>query len=434
MTDALFTETRTVPLEELQPYDKNPRKGDVQAIAESLKANGQFKPIVVQKSTSKILAGNHTYQAAQLLGWDTIAVVMVDVADDEAARIVLADNRTSDFAEYDNTVLAELLSGLDDVVGTGYNASDVDALMATMDDTLGDIAATSHVVREGALLGGDSLAELPNANHGDNGTDESDGEVDLEGILTLKEDMVWPGYGEWDIPLLRTDMMIEELPQPLTTWAGSATRDMEWDGYWLYNWGIDSTSGMDDLSKIMLSFYTWDEYFECWWNNPKKYLTKTINSQIEYAITPNYSQDAMPRALSLHALFRSRWIGRYLQEAGVRVMPDLEMRAEDDFMDIALGSLPTPLTWASIQVQNIVSRTRTNAHDEDEARKSWVEMLRKQVARAEIQNLLVYCRTSRWDEVRQWLHGVDVHLEFLPTRMELLGASWEASRRNPNLL
>ena len=289
MTDALFTETRTVPLEELQPYDKNPRKGDVQAIAESLKANGQFKPIVVQKSTSKILAGNHTYQAAQLLGWDTIAVVMVDVADDEAARIVLADNRTSDFAEYDNTVLAELLSGLDDVVGTGYNASDVDALMATMDDTLGDIAATSHVVREGALLGGDSLAELPNANHGDNGTDESDGEVDLEGILTLKEDMVWPGYGQWDIPLLRTDMMIEELPQPLTTWAGSATRDMEWDGYWLYNWGIDSTSGMDDLSKIMLSFYTWDEYFECWWNNPKKYLTKTINSQNQlclFAILP----------------------------------------------------------------------------------------------------------------------------------------------------
>ena len=44
----------TVPMDSLVPYPKNPRSGDVAAIAESLVENGQFHPIVVQKSTNQV--------------------------------------------------------------------------------------------------------------------------------------------------------------------------------------------------------------------------------------------------------------------------------------------------------------------------------------------------------------------------------------------
>jgi ParB-like chromosome segregation protein Spo0J len=73
-----------------------------------LEINKQYRPIVVQKSTNKILAGNHTWLAAQSLGWEEIAVVYVDVDDVAAKRIVLADNRTNDLADYDGQILAEL--------------------------------------------------------------------------------------------------------------------------------------------------------------------------------------------------------------------------------------------------------------------------------------------------------------------------------------
>ena len=39
--------TTLVPVTELKGYDKNPRKGNVKAIAESLEINKQYRPIVV---------------------------------------------------------------------------------------------------------------------------------------------------------------------------------------------------------------------------------------------------------------------------------------------------------------------------------------------------------------------------------------------------
>ena len=54
-----------VPLDTLRPYARNPRRGDVATIVESLRANGQYRPIVVRSSTREVLAGNHTLAAAR---------------------------------------------------------------------------------------------------------------------------------------------------------------------------------------------------------------------------------------------------------------------------------------------------------------------------------------------------------------------------------
>lgn len=53
---------------------------------------------------------------------------MVDVDEDTARSIVLADNRLADLGEYDSTDLHALLSSLDSLSGTGYLQSDLDAL------------------------------------------------------------------------------------------------------------------------------------------------------------------------------------------------------------------------------------------------------------------------------------------------------------------
>ena len=68
-----------VPVAGLTPYPRNPRNGDTDAIRESLLAHGQYRPIVVRKSTGEVLAGNHTYAAALELGWDHVAATYVDV-------------------------------------------------------------------------------------------------------------------------------------------------------------------------------------------------------------------------------------------------------------------------------------------------------------------------------------------------------------------
>lgn len=127
--------TRRIRLDRLQPYYRNPRRGNVAAIAESLAAVGQYKPIVVNAGTQtgrelEVLAGNHTLQAAAELGWPSLLCVTVDVGEEQAARIVAADNRTSDLGTYDEADLLALLESLPDLVGTGYEDDDVAALVA----------------------------------------------------------------------------------------------------------------------------------------------------------------------------------------------------------------------------------------------------------------------------------------------------------------
>ena len=122
-------ETTTVLAETLKEYPGNPRKGNIDKIAESLIANGQYKPIVIQESTGYVLVGNHTLKAIKQLGWDFVDVVELDVNDEEAKRIVLADNRTSDESTYDYNLLGEMLKSMPTLQGTGYDQAALDQLI-----------------------------------------------------------------------------------------------------------------------------------------------------------------------------------------------------------------------------------------------------------------------------------------------------------------
>jgi ParB-like chromosome segregation protein Spo0J len=135
MSDNIHVNTEIVEITSLKPYPKNPRRGDVEEIAKSLEVNGQYKPIVVNKRDSMILAGNHTWRAARSLGWTHIAVSFVDVDDYGAQKIVLADNRTSDMSSYDDSKLLDLLQSLPTLDGTGFNEVDIDQLQTLIDGT-----------------------------------------------------------------------------------------------------------------------------------------------------------------------------------------------------------------------------------------------------------------------------------------------------------
>jgi len=130
---------------DFQTHPRNVRQGDVGAISESLKAHGQYRPIVVQRSTGYVLAGNHTFMAAKSLGWEKIAVTYVDCDEEQATRILLVDNRANDLAMYDDRALADLLkdlaateAGLD---GSLFSGDDLDDLLYRLEGTLGNAEA-----------------------------------------------------------------------------------------------------------------------------------------------------------------------------------------------------------------------------------------------------------------------------------------------------
>lgn len=123
----------TVPIDSLKPWPGNPRQGDIEAMAASLKANGQYRVAVVQQSSGQICAGNHMWLAAKdELGWDTIAAITLDISDEEAKRILAADNGVGEKGTFNEYLLADLLhdlSGTDiGLEGTGYEPADLEDL------------------------------------------------------------------------------------------------------------------------------------------------------------------------------------------------------------------------------------------------------------------------------------------------------------------
>jgi len=125
-------EYATVPLADLRLHPDNPRLGDVEAIAESLDHHGQYKPVVVSRATGEVLCGNHTLLAAQRRGWQKLRVAFVDVDADQARRILLVDNRSSDVAGYDDEALADLLARTKGLEGTGYDEAALGELLDSL--------------------------------------------------------------------------------------------------------------------------------------------------------------------------------------------------------------------------------------------------------------------------------------------------------------
>jgi len=127
-------ETKSVKIDTLTHYENNARRGNVEVLADSLRVHGQYRPIVVQKSTNSILAGNHLVEAAKTLGWENVDVVFVDVDDEAARKIVLVDNRSAELGEFDKEALIELLSELGSLDGTGYVLEDLDDLFVDIEE------------------------------------------------------------------------------------------------------------------------------------------------------------------------------------------------------------------------------------------------------------------------------------------------------------
>jgi len=133
LPDILTEDVQHVPINRVRQHPANPREGDVGAIWESIQENGFFGALVVQESSGCILAGNHRWMAAKEAGMNEVPVIYVDVGDERAMRILLADNRTNDVATYDGEQLADLLEHLDStddgLSGTGYDGDALDELL-----------------------------------------------------------------------------------------------------------------------------------------------------------------------------------------------------------------------------------------------------------------------------------------------------------------
>lgn len=118
---------KDVPIGDIRPYENNPRRNDdaVGYVENSIREFG-FKQPIVCDADGTIIAGHTRYKAAKRLGLDTVPVVYAtDLTPEQANAYRLADNKVSEFAEWDMGLLNDELDGLLDIDMGQFGFSDM---------------------------------------------------------------------------------------------------------------------------------------------------------------------------------------------------------------------------------------------------------------------------------------------------------------------
>jgi hypothetical protein len=125
-----------IPVDAIHEHPDNPRRGDDDAVGASIARNGFFGAILVQRSTGNVIAGNTRFRVMSEEGHDSLPGFWVECDDETATRILLADNRTSDLAFYDDEALFGLLKTLvesEGLDGTGYDRAAYELLLQSVE-------------------------------------------------------------------------------------------------------------------------------------------------------------------------------------------------------------------------------------------------------------------------------------------------------------
>ena len=157
MTNLSKLQIEYLQTDSLVPYINNPRVNDraIDAVAGSIAEFGFKNPIIVDRN-KVIIAGHTRLLAARKLGLDQVPVIRAeDLTEKQVKAFRIADNRTAEFSEWDDELLAMELEGLEDMF-TGFSEDEIDALL-DQDGPAGVVEDDFEVV----------LPEEPKAKPGD---------------------------------------------------------------------------------------------------------------------------------------------------------------------------------------------------------------------------------------------------------------------------
>jgi hypothetical protein len=342
-----------VPLKQLAPAARNPKGHDLGALHESLGRFGFVAPIIINESTGRIVAGHGRAESlaqARKMGmkppgrvkdlghdWAVPVVRGIDFASDsEAEAYLLADNRLVELGGFDDAELADMLKSMaltdpESLIGTGYNADDLDELLKKVSGDVPMFTPATPLAEPKTPLeeAASKAAGTPRA--GVNRPDLAKPSPldtlppvpeELAQLFAAREDVPFPGDNAFEVPDLLIDKIPKTLPEKLDTFAGDATPD-DGETTYLYIYGSYSVERVVSLgTRAIVAFFTDDSRFDSWWELPAYHAAKMYRAGIRTAIVPDFSNwDGDPRIIHLWNIYRAQWLGRYLQEIGFEVIP-----------------------------------------------------------------------------------------------------------------
>ena len=346
MTDNLIISAKSIEFGWVDYRQLKPLQGNLKKLPEELyeklkksfEKKGMFVPFFVWKKSSEelfILDGHGREKlfekeqvkvsSAKGIGYDIPCVFIEAESEKDAKEKLLIIN--SKYQEFDD--FTDFINDIDkDILENVINIPDISIDF----DAISDCSNNSD------------------AQEDEEETEDTNGMIG--NIYELNDAILFErGLNNYDIPCLKKEMLTS-VPEPIQVYCGDGkTIDETYKGFWLFLKGcyhekVNCTQGI-------LGFYAWDDKFESVWDKTIEYVYKIKEKDYMAVITPNFTIiPGEPMAWQIWQVYRARWIGRYLQEAGIYVIPDVTWTDERSF-DFAFLGIPKGTPCISIQTQNI---------------------------------------------------------------------------------
>ncbi len=270
----------------------NPRKisnDGLNRLCDSIRDNGywEHRPAAVEpiEGTDKyqVLDGNQRLKALRRLKrYEMPCMIYTELTDEEREEIILRSNINN--GEWDVGILQAEFDGVDfEAIGL-----EVELPQAETGDA-----------------GTDESGHVP--DDGETGTDEGNDDsspIDEDRMAffyRMMGDYLYPSNNEFEIPTLLSDNQPVHLELPFTPWGVEGR----------YKKGITT-----------YHFYVDDYRFEQLFKNPILLLQSGCRAIVE----PNCSiHDQTPVAYAIYQIYKKRYLARYLQECGMQVWVDLNV-------------------------------------------------------------------------------------------------------------
>ena len=277
-----MVEIVNIKVKDLKPYSKNAKKHpkkQIKYIANSIGQFGMNDPIGIWGKDNLVVEGHGRLEACKYLGIEEVPCIRLDhLTDEERKAYTLAHNKVAE-SDWDFDLLND----------------EIDELF-TFDMT---------------EFGFEFVDEEKN---------KRDTQKKVEGILNLGK-ANFDGVGKYDIPQL--EPISEKEIGNIDEWIG-------------FNYVLSDKAPEGKAVHFFLDDYQ----FQRLWNNPEKYIDKLL--QYEAVLTPDFSPYGdMPMATQIFNHYRKHWVGKLLQEYGVKVIPTIRASRDERSFEWYLDGEPS---------------------------------------------------------------------------------------------
>jgi hypothetical protein len=327
-----------VALSEITKWPRNPKLHAEDAVAASIERFGFVSPLIYDEGTQRLVAGHGRLKALAILkqrggapparinvradGEWCVPVVrgITFASEEEAEAYVVADNRLVELGGWDHAKLNAILKQSAEISEK--------ALTAT-----GFTQAEAEKIEEQAMNDKGQIAQS------------------VPPVFTLIEAPIFESKHPFGFPSLKPEMLAD-VPDALVTHC-SGHRKVESDAY-LWVWGSNMNEVRHEVSagkKVVFCFYTEDVRFEDAWTRRAGFTAGLLRLRPTAVLTPDYSTwDDTPLVEQFWNVYRNRYLGRYWQEAGIRVIPSIQW-LPTEHLDTAIVGIPHAPPCIAFQMQ-----------------------------------------------------------------------------------